>query len=101
MSPCWRHACRWIAAWLENPLPALGDKRPGKFTDTAEGRGLVLDLLADQPAHLAHRQSQPLGSHTITSHNVYYVKYEVIDPKGLLFPLSPIKVAFLRSQLTS
>ena len=42
------NAARWVAAWLEQPLPALGDKQPGEFMDTAEGRGLVSDLLAQQ-----------------------------------------------------
>lgn len=42
------NAARWVAAWLERPSPALGDKRPAEFMDTAEGRGLVSDLLAQQ-----------------------------------------------------
>jgi putative toxin-antitoxin system antitoxin component (TIGR02293 family) len=41
-------AARWVAAWLDQPLPALGGKRPGEFMDTADGRGLVADLLAQQ-----------------------------------------------------
>jgi putative toxin-antitoxin system antitoxin component (TIGR02293 family) len=39
---------RWVAAWLDRPLPALGSKRPGEFMDTADGRTLVADLLAQQ-----------------------------------------------------
>jgi putative toxin-antitoxin system antitoxin component (TIGR02293 family) len=39
---------RWVAAWLDRPLPALGGKRPGEFMDTADGRTLVADLLAQQ-----------------------------------------------------
>lgn len=39
---------RWVAAWLDRPLPALGGKHPGEFMDTADGRTLVADLLAQQ-----------------------------------------------------
>lgn len=39
-------AATWIAAWLERPLPALGGKPPALFMDTADGRALVADLLA-------------------------------------------------------
>lgn len=39
-------AARWLGRWLDEPLPALGGKRPGDFMDTAEGRGLVSNLLA-------------------------------------------------------
>jgi len=39
---------KWIAAWLERPHPALGGARPGDLLDTADGRGLVSDLLARQ-----------------------------------------------------
>jgi putative toxin-antitoxin system antitoxin component (TIGR02293 family) len=38
-------AARWAAAWLEQPLPALGGRRPGEFMDTAEGQQIVLQLL--------------------------------------------------------
>jgi putative toxin-antitoxin system antitoxin component (TIGR02293 family) len=41
-------AARWIAAWLDRPLPALSGRRPGEFMDTGEGRTLVADLLAQQ-----------------------------------------------------
>jgi putative toxin-antitoxin system antitoxin component (TIGR02293 family) len=41
-------AARWVAAWLDRPLPALGGRRPGEFMDTADGRTLVADLLAQQ-----------------------------------------------------
>ena len=41
-------AARWLAEWLDSPLPALGGRRPGEFMDTAEGRALVSDLLAQQ-----------------------------------------------------
>src|SRR5713226_2510079 len=41
-------AARWVAAWLDRPLPALGGRRPSEFMDTADGRTLVADLLAQQ-----------------------------------------------------
>jgi putative toxin-antitoxin system antitoxin component (TIGR02293 family) len=41
-------AAQWVAAWLQRPHPALGGKRPGELMDTADGRGLVTDLLAQQ-----------------------------------------------------
>lgn len=41
-------AARWVATWLDRPLPALGGKRPGDYMDTADGRSLVSDLLARQ-----------------------------------------------------
>jgi putative toxin-antitoxin system antitoxin component (TIGR02293 family) len=41
-------SARWLAGWLDRPLPALRGKRPGEFMDTAEGRALVSDLLAQQ-----------------------------------------------------
>lgn len=39
-------AGRWVADWLDTPVPALGGKRPATFMDTAEGRELVSDMLA-------------------------------------------------------
>jgi putative toxin-antitoxin system antitoxin component (TIGR02293 family) len=42
------NAARWVAGWLDRPLPALGGKRPGEYMDTADGRTLVADLLAQQ-----------------------------------------------------
>jgi putative toxin-antitoxin system antitoxin component (TIGR02293 family) len=39
-------AGKWVADWLDRPLPALGGKRPGSLMDTSEGRSLVSDLLA-------------------------------------------------------
>ena len=41
-------APRWIAEWLQSPHPALGGRTPGELLDTADGRGLVSDLLAQQ-----------------------------------------------------
>jgi putative toxin-antitoxin system antitoxin component (TIGR02293 family) len=42
------NAAQWVAAWLQRPHAALGGKRPGELMDTADGRGLVTDLLAQQ-----------------------------------------------------
>lgn len=39
-------AAQWVARWLEEPLPALGGRQPADFIDTAEGLGIVSNLLA-------------------------------------------------------
>lgn len=39
-------AARWTAQWLGQPNPALGDRTPGEFMDTADGRSLVAALVA-------------------------------------------------------
>lgn len=39
-------AARWVAKWLERPVPALGGVRPADLMDTGEGRALVANLLA-------------------------------------------------------
>jgi putative toxin-antitoxin system antitoxin component (TIGR02293 family) len=39
-------AAKWMAHWLEEPQRALGGRRPAELMDTAEGRGMVSDLLA-------------------------------------------------------
>lgn len=39
-------AAKWVAAWLDRPLQALGGKRPAELMDTADGRGIVSDLVA-------------------------------------------------------
>jgi putative toxin-antitoxin system antitoxin component (TIGR02293 family) len=41
-------AAKWLAGWLDRPLPALDGKSPAEFMDTADGRALVSDLLAQQ-----------------------------------------------------
>ncbi|HVS77373.1 MAG TPA: antitoxin Xre/MbcA/ParS toxin-binding domain-containing protein [Steroidobacteraceae bacterium] len=41
-------APRWTAEWLQRPHPALGGRTPGELLDTADGRTLVTDLLAQQ-----------------------------------------------------
>lgn len=38
-------AAQWVGRWLEEPLPALGGKRPAEFMDTAEGQGIVSSIL--------------------------------------------------------
>lgn len=40
------NAGRWLAGWLDNPVPALGGRRPATLMDTADGRELVSGLLA-------------------------------------------------------
>lgn len=39
-------AGKWVAAWLDRPLGAIGGVRPETLMDTAEGRELVSDTLA-------------------------------------------------------
>lgn len=39
-------SARWLANWLETPLAALGGSCPAALMDTAEGRRIVSDLLA-------------------------------------------------------
>jgi putative toxin-antitoxin system antitoxin component (TIGR02293 family) len=39
-------AAKWVAMWLDQPQPALGGKRPAELMDTADGRGIVSDLIA-------------------------------------------------------
>lgn len=39
-------AAKWVAGWLDRPHAALGGERPGTFMDTAEGRRIVSDLVA-------------------------------------------------------
>jgi len=39
-------AARWLAGWLERPLPALGGRRPAELMDTAPGREIVSGLVA-------------------------------------------------------
>lgn len=43
-------AAQWMAGWLQHPHPALGGHRPGELLDTAEGRNLIAQLLAQQQA---------------------------------------------------
>lgn len=39
-------AARWVAAWLDRPLPALGGRRPATLMDTADGREIIAGLIA-------------------------------------------------------
>jgi putative toxin-antitoxin system antitoxin component (TIGR02293 family) len=39
-------AATWVAQWLEEPLPALGGRRPAELMDTPEGQSLVSNLVA-------------------------------------------------------
>lgn len=39
-------AAKWMARWLEEPLPALGGDTPAAYLDTMEGQKLVSNLLA-------------------------------------------------------
>ncbi len=39
-------AAKWVAAWLDRPQAALGGKCPAELMDSADGRGVVSDLVA-------------------------------------------------------
>ena len=39
------NAAHWLAQWLNEPLPALGNERPADFMDTVEGQELISNLL--------------------------------------------------------
>ena len=39
-------AAKWLAEWMERPLPALGGTKPAEYLDTVAGQQLVGDLLA-------------------------------------------------------
>ena len=41
-------ASRWLGTWLATPAPALGGLEPLSLLDTADGRGLVAELLGSQ-----------------------------------------------------
>lgn len=40
------NAAQWTGRWLEEPLAALGGRKPGELMDTAEGQAIVSNLLA-------------------------------------------------------
>jgi putative toxin-antitoxin system antitoxin component (TIGR02293 family) len=40
------NAAQWVAGWLEEPLAALGGRKPGDLMDTAEGQSIVSNVLA-------------------------------------------------------
>ncbi len=39
-------SARWVGAWLERSVPALGGLKPAEFMDTMEGQEIVSRLLA-------------------------------------------------------
>lgn len=39
-------AAEWVGRWLDNPVPALGGRRPTELMDTVEGQTIVSNLLA-------------------------------------------------------
>ncbi len=39
-------AALWLADWIDHPLPALAGMKPAQLMDTAEGQGLVANLLS-------------------------------------------------------
>lgn len=43
-------AGKWLSDWMEEPLPALGNRTAGEFMDTAEGQQLVSRMLAQSVA---------------------------------------------------
>jgi putative toxin-antitoxin system antitoxin component (TIGR02293 family) len=38
-------AAKWVAKWLQAPLPALGGDKPASYMDTIEGQKMVANLL--------------------------------------------------------
>ena len=40
------NAAEWVANWLEEPIPALGNQKPGEFMDTVAGQEMISNLLA-------------------------------------------------------
>lgn len=40
------NAAHWLAHWLEQPLPALGNAKPADYMDTVAGQTLVASMLA-------------------------------------------------------
>lgn len=39
-------AAKWVAQWIESPVPALGNRKPAEFLDTSEGQTLVSTIVA-------------------------------------------------------
>lgn len=39
-------AARWVAGWLDQPLPALSGIAPAQLMDTAEGQAIVAQVVA-------------------------------------------------------
>jgi uncharacterized protein (DUF2384 family) len=40
------NAAQWVAQWMDRPLPALADRKPVEYLDTAEGQKLLAQLIA-------------------------------------------------------
>ena len=38
-------AARWVAEWIEQPLPALANAKPADYVGTVEGQNLVAGIL--------------------------------------------------------
>lgn len=38
-------AAKWVADWMERPVPALGGRRPSTFMGSADGRELIYGLV--------------------------------------------------------
>jgi putative toxin-antitoxin system antitoxin component (TIGR02293 family) len=45
-TPAGFDSAKWVAHWLEQPLPALGGRCPAEFMDTSEGQAIVAQLVA-------------------------------------------------------
>jgi len=39
-------AGQWVAEWMDEPIPALGNRKPSELMDTSEGQALVSDVIA-------------------------------------------------------
>lgn len=39
-------AHKWVAKWIDTPLPALGGKKPSEYMDTVAGQDMISNLLA-------------------------------------------------------
>lgn len=40
------NAAKWLGAWLNSPLPALGGVRPGSYLDTMTRQDVLSELIA-------------------------------------------------------
>ena len=38
-------AAKWVARWIDRPLPALGGQKPAELMDTPDGRALVSNIV--------------------------------------------------------
>jgi putative toxin-antitoxin system antitoxin component (TIGR02293 family) len=38
-------APKWVAGWMDRPMPALNGRTPGEYMDTSEGQQMVAGLL--------------------------------------------------------